>query len=113
MLKIFHGAISSFINPLIFTIMTDYFPPEKRSFPNSIVASASYVGLAISSLTILLIKNFGWRAGYYLMGSLGLVTSALTFLLLKKSKNTNIAQKLEEAKKSTTESKDSFLKQMS
>ena len=77
------GGISSAINPLLYSVTADYFPPEKRSFANSVISSANYIGIAISSLTILIIKNFGWRMGYYMMGSLGLIGGTLSLLFIK------------------------------
>ena len=54
-MRFLHGAISSAINPLIFSVAADVFPPEKRSMANSILSSASFCGIALSSMTILLI----------------------------------------------------------
>jgi len=81
-MRFLHGAISSAINPLSFSIIADIFPPEKRSMANSLLSSASYCGIALSSMTILLIQKFGWRFSYGCMGGLGLVgAAAITFLM--------------------------------
>ena len=53
--RFIHGAISSAINPLAFSLVADYFPPDKRTTANSILSSANFVGIALSSMTILLI----------------------------------------------------------
>jgi len=53
--RFLHGAISSAINPLAFSLVSDYFPPEKRTTANSILGGANFVGIALSSMTILLI----------------------------------------------------------
>merc|ERR1712224_1066345 len=68
-----HGTISSSINPLAFSLVSDYFPPEKRTTANSILSAANFVGIALSSMTILLINNVGWRASYLTMGVMGLL----------------------------------------
>ena len=54
--RFIHGAISSSINPMAFSLVSDYFPPEKRTTANSILSAANFVGIALSSMTILLIK---------------------------------------------------------
>ena len=76
-----HGAVSSSINPLAFSLVADYFPPEKRTLANSILGGANFVGIALSSMTILLIKQVGWRASYIAMGGMGLIAGSLMMLL--------------------------------
>jgi MFS family permease len=79
--RFLHGAISSSVNPMCFSLVSDYFPPDKRTTANSILSSANFVGIALSSMTILLIKQVGWRASYMAMGAMGLLGSTLLFLL--------------------------------
>ena len=79
--RFLHGAISSSVNPMCFSLVSDYFPPDKRTTANSILSAANFVGIALSSLTILLIKQVGWRASYMSMGGLGLLGGALLFTL--------------------------------
>ena len=55
------GAMNSASSPLSFSLVADYFPPEKRATANSFLTASSYMGIAISSLSILMIKNTGWR----------------------------------------------------
>lgn len=83
LLRFCHGAVSSAINPLAFSLMADYFPPDKRSTANSILSGANFIGIALSSLTIILIKNIGWRASYCTMGALGLVGAIASLLTIK------------------------------
>ena len=54
--RFLHGAVSSAINPLAFSLVSDYFPPDKRTTANSILGGANFVGIALSSMTILLIQ---------------------------------------------------------
>ena len=82
-MNVLHGAMSSFVNPLVYTIATDYFPPERRGFANSIIAASSKIGLSLSSLSLIIIKNFGWRNAYYVMGSLALFIGAICQLTIK------------------------------
>ena len=76
-----HGAISSSVNPMCYSLVSDFFPPDKRTTANSILSSANFVGIALSSMTILLIKQIGWRASYMAMGGMGLLGSLLLFFI--------------------------------
>ena len=86
LMRVIHGAISSVVSPVSFSIVADYFPPERRTFANSLISSASYVGIAFSSLTILIISQFGWRMSYLLMGGVGVATAILSLSLIKDKK---------------------------
>ena len=79
--RFLHGAISSSVNPMCYSLVSDYFPPDKRTTANSILSSANFVGIALSSMTILLIKEVGWRASYMAMGGMGLLGGLLLFFL--------------------------------
>jgi ACS family D-galactonate transporter-like MFS transporter len=80
--RVMHGIISSAINPLSYSLIADLFPSDKRSTANSILSSAVYVGIALSSLTILLIKNFGWRSSYLIMGGSGMLFAGIIALFM-------------------------------
>lgn len=72
-IRIATGVISSAINPLAYALVADFFPGDGRTTANSILSVGNYVGIALSSLSIILIKNVGWRAGYITMGAMGLM----------------------------------------
>jgi MFS family permease len=55
-MRVLHGAANAATNPLSYSLVADYVPPEKRATANSILGSAIYVGVALSSLSILMIK---------------------------------------------------------
>jgi len=82
-MRVFHGMINSSTNPLSFSLVTDYFPPDKRSTANSIIHSGQYIGSAMGSISILLIKSFGWRSTYGIMGLVSAFVSALIFLVIR------------------------------
>ena len=73
-LRVMHGAISSAIDPLSYSLVSDYFHKEKRSQANSILSSGTFLGIALSSMSILLIKGFGWRAAYLSVGGIGILS---------------------------------------
>lgn len=77
LMRVLHGAVSAAINPLSYSLIADYFPPEKRSRANAILTTGNYLGIALSSISILLIKAYGWRYSYILMGTLGVIGGGL------------------------------------
>lgn len=72
----------SLCNPLAYSLIRDYFPPNKRSTANSIYSSGIYCGNAIASLNIIIIKNFGWRHGYIFTSYLGIALSVISAFIL-------------------------------
>jgi len=83
LMRVIHGCLNSASNPLSFSLIADYFPPENRATANSIIQAGNYVGVGVSSISIILISAFGWRAQYGIMAAAGAVFSALTFLGIK------------------------------
>jgi len=84
--RVLHAIISSAINPLGFSLIADLFPSDKRSTANSILSSAIYIGISLSSITILLIKNFGWRSSYLAMGGSGMLFAGFIALFMSHPK---------------------------
>ena len=82
-MRVFHGALSSATNPLSYSLVADYFPPEKRGIPNAILSTGNFIGIALSSISILLIKNFGWRQTYGIMGIVGIIPAALSLFMIR------------------------------
>ena len=54
-MRVLHGMLNSSSNPLSFSLIADYFPPEKRATANSIIQAGNYIGVGVSSFSILLI----------------------------------------------------------
>ena len=54
-----------------------------RARVNGIRSSAFYIGGALSSLTVLAIKKFGWRFSFKSMGVFGMFVGAATILFVK------------------------------
>ena len=79
-MRVVHALLNTSSNPLSFSLVSDYFPPEKRATANSIIQAGNYLGVGVSSFSVLLISMFGWRVQYMIMaaisGLLGLVTMA-------------------------------------
>ena len=82
-MRVVHGMVNSASNPFSFSLITDYFPPDKRATANSIIHSGQYIGSALGSISILLIQKFGWRSTYGIMALISSVISAGIFFFVK------------------------------
>jgi len=80
------GAFQAACEPAGFSLIADYFPPNKVSTATSILTAAPYLGSGISSLSVIMIAKMGWRACFSSMGLLGLLFGGLSVLLLKEPK---------------------------
>jgi MFS family permease len=76
-MRFLHGAICSVTGPLSYSLVADYFAPEVRGTANAILSTGSFIGIALSSISILCIKSAGWRNAYIFMGSVGILTGLL------------------------------------
>ena len=83
LMRMVHGFCYALMQPLLVTLVRDYFPMDKRGTANSILYSASFIGTAMSSLGIMLISQLGWKATYITMGAFGLLTAILTSVFVK------------------------------
>ena len=106
MFRFLHGAVSSAINPLCYSLLADIFPPDQRSTPNSLLSAANFVGIALSSMTIILIKSIGWRNSYLVMGATGLVASLSSYFFLKNPKRGQYEIPLSPEEKEKKQAKD-------
>jgi len=64
-------------------MIADYFPQEKRSRANAILTIGKNFGVAFSSISIICIKNIGWRAAFSSIGALGIFGGVLSMALMK------------------------------
>ena len=83
LMRFFLGAFESACNPASYSLIADYFPPKYRSTANAIETAGSYVGGGIASLSILIIKAYGWRVMYQCIGALGMITGLASMVLIK------------------------------
>ena len=77
-----HGIVMSVCNPLAYSLIRDYFPPQNRSTANSLYSSGIYLGNALASLSIIMIKNYGWRNTFKFVAITGGVIGILGILIL-------------------------------
>lgn len=77
------GAFQSAQTPTSLTLLSDYFPKNKRSTVNSILNSGVYIGSALSSFSIITIGQYGWRSTFALMGGIGVAIGTAILLFMK------------------------------
>ena len=80
------GLCSSAINAPIYQLIATNFPPKFRATANAVENSGYCFGCGVSSLMILILKNYGWRAVYYFMGSFGAILGLITMAFVRNPK---------------------------
>lgn len=101
-MRILHGMMNSASNPLSFSLIADYFPPDKRATANSMIQAGNYIGVGVSSLSILLISSYGWKIAYGVMAATGILFGLGTMAFVKEPERGRFltsAEKEAEAKK--------------
>ena len=82
-MRVLLGVAQAACDPLAYSMMQDSFPSNKLGTANAFFTGAAFFGGGVCSLNILLIQSLGWRACLSMVGGVGLLIGALTFLLVK------------------------------
>ena len=77
------GVFESFCAPAAYSLIADYFPPEKRTIANAYFSGCIFVGASLSSLSAIMIGTYGWRFTYGIIAIYGILMGLLTILLIK------------------------------
>ena len=80
--RVVMGLACAFTTPCAYTLLKDSVSNSKLSFANSIYGSGVYFGGGLSSLSILLDQNFGWRYTCEIIAVYGFVVALFTSLIL-------------------------------
>ena len=83
LLRVLLGIFSAACNPPALGLIRDYFPPQSRTFANSLYLASDYLGCCFSSLSIILIKNYGWREDYEITGLIGILSGIAALIYLE------------------------------
>ena len=71
-------------NPAAMSLLSDYFPPERRSTAAAIFTSVGMIGILLSFLAGgWIAERFGWRAAFVAAGVPGIVLVVLALLFLR------------------------------
>lgn len=80
--RVMVGVGEATLGPAAFSLLADYFPPEKRATVNSIYSMGIAVGAGLAAfLGGWIGLNFGWRWAFYLLGFPGVLVAFLVFIL--------------------------------
>lgn len=80
--RIFMGLACAFSTPSAYTLINDLVPKDRVAFANSLYGSGIYLGGGLSSLSLLLNDNIGWRGTCSVIAVFGLVSAGLSAVLL-------------------------------
>ncbi|MGB0929995.1 MAG: spinster family MFS transporter [Chitinophagales bacterium] len=70
--------------PPAHSIISDYFPPQKRATAISIYTTGIYLGILMGFVVGgLLAKNYGWRIALYVLGIAGMLFSLVVYFTVK------------------------------
>ena len=76
------GVGEATLGPAALSLISDYFPPEKRATVSSIYSLGIAVGAGLASfLGGWIGQNYGWRWAFYLLGFPGVIFAVLVFFL--------------------------------
>lgn len=66
------------------SMLSDYYPPEKRATVFSILGLATPIGIVLGGIGgAIVAQHYGWRAAFWIVGIPGLVLALITWLTLK------------------------------
>mmetsp|Transcript_20859 Transcript_20859/g.14982 ORF Transcript_20859/g.14982 Transcript_20859/m.14982 type:complete len:248 (-) Transcript_20859:1209-1952(-) len=77
------GIFQAFCGPAAYSLITDYFPPEKRTTANAVYSLGIYIGFALTNFSILLLDAVGWRRTYAIIGIVGMLSGFVSFFVIK------------------------------
>lgn len=95
-LRMIFGIFSAFSSPICYSLIADYFPPKKRTLANACFTAASFLGIALSTLSNILVDNLGWRYTYGICGTYGLVAVLCVLLFVQEPERGRFEPKKEE-----------------
>ncbi len=82
--RFFVGVSQSALGPAAYSLLADYFPPEKRARVFSVYASGIFVGVGLSFLIGGSVAElYDWRTAMKTVGWPGLILATVGFLLIK------------------------------
>jgi MFS family permease len=85
-LRVLQGLAMGCTTPAAYGLLADLFPANLRSTANSLFASGIYLGGGLSSFSSLLVASLGWRGTSIVAGSVTLLASAVSLVVLKDPK---------------------------
>jgi len=82
LLRVILGVFEAFSGPIAYSLIVDFFPQEKRTVANSFFSLGIYVGVGLSSITVIVDGMAGWRETYLMVGIFGVFVGFSTLLFI-------------------------------
>lgn len=78
-------AVDDAAPPGMFSLVLDYYEPEKRAKALGILKTTAPLGAILGSVLSLSLvaAGYSWRTAFYITGSIGVLSGALTYLLVR------------------------------
>ena len=71
-------------SPPAHSIISDYFPPEKRATALSIYSTGIYIGILMGYIVGgVIARTYGWRVAFYALGIPGVIFSLIVYFTIK------------------------------
>ena len=77
------GVFEAFAPPACYSLIPDYFPPNKRTTANAVLSLGIFVGAGLASVTTIMIGALGWRQTYFIVGCLGVLFALIALAFVK------------------------------
>ena len=91
--RIFVGIGEATLTPGAISMLADAFPPRRLGTAVGVYYAGIPLGLAVAMISSsLLAPRYGWRFSFYFLGLIGLVATALLFLLREPARRRSAAQ---------------------
>ncbi|MFD2531626.1 spinster family MFS transporter [Gracilimonas halophila] len=89
--RFFVGVSQSALSPAVYSLLADYFPPEKRARVFSVYASGIFVGVGLSFLIGgSVAQAYDWQEAMKIVGWPGLGIAVIGFLLIREPKRKSV-----------------------
>lgn len=79
--RVMVGVGEATLGPAAISLLSDYFPPERRATVTSIYSMGIAIGAGLAALLGGALSGFGWRAAFMIVGFPGIVFGLLVYLL--------------------------------
>jgi MFS family permease len=85
-MRLLSGVSQAAAMPIMYSLINDYFPANKRGTANSTLMAASWAGLGACGMSIVFITMLGWRQCYRAYGTFSIILGALAMLFIREPK---------------------------
>jgi MFS family permease len=89
--RVMVGVGEATLGPAAISLLSDYFPPNRRATVTSIYSMGIAIGAGLAALLGGYLSLYGWRTAFMIVGFPGIAFAILVFLLREPARNTNVA----------------------